>query len=483
MIVGSDLPLAMNSRQFQFARLSAFALAIFAGLYLVAFFPFAYFRHDDWLILGNAVRRVPENWRFLFDPTLYYIESREPWFFRPLFKLFAFLFHEVFGYRYWIWLCAMLLCTMTSLTMGHAALKRWCADRAPGAALVIFFVASLHVHVGSQVWLGEGLMNCPQLLCLSLATYCFARAVRGENAKPLWLSLSVVCVILGLGFKESSVFHAGFLAVAPWVEPSLRSRGFRERVALSLPFVILGAMYLPWRLAAVPLNPYYFQHVAVWPVLRGLGLMIGSFFLPFGAIAWVASRSPGGLGRFLSAVGRDWPYWGVFFVSLVPYLGHVFFSAGWLLIPAYQGLFLLALAGYRAGIDWEPRRLFAAAALVLVLSLIPVTVRMTQLRWWRWHEGQREMEKIIDRADPRAVGELVVMDCAKESGSPQLGMDRVVGFEASLYEMWALRHGTPVPVRILPCGARMPASRRRALVLRWEFPKLIEVTRPVAASR
>src|SRR4051794_20483659 len=92
-------------------RAVVLCLTLFSVVYAAGVFAFAFFRHDDWLILGNSVAHLPRDWSFAWRPTLFFHGREGDWFFRPFFKLGVYAFYQAFGFHYRAWLCALLLVT------------------------------------------------------------------------------------------------------------------------------------------------------------------------------------------------------------------------------------------------------------------------------------------------------------------------------------------------------------------------------------
>lgn len=142
--------------------LMALLLSVFCLFYLGALFPFAFFRHDDWLIVHNGAL-LTENWSSAWSPTLTHGAMERVWFFRPLFKFNGFLFWRLFGEQYFFWLLGVLTFTVAAVYLAADSLSLFATTRKKAITFVTLFLCAPLIHFGSLTWIGEGLMNCPQI--------------------------------------------------------------------------------------------------------------------------------------------------------------------------------------------------------------------------------------------------------------------------------------------------------------------------------
>ncbi|MEZ4749798.1 MAG: hypothetical protein R3B54_03980 [Bdellovibrionota bacterium] len=80
-----------------------------------------------------------------------------------------------------------------------------------------------------------------------------------------------------------------------------------------------------------------------------------------------------------------------------------------MLLPSAYLVFTLGLLGNR--IEALPIRWRSLVVLTLLLSAIPVGLRVVQLKWWGWKQGQMALQTFIQTAPADKVEKLVVYDC------------------------------------------------------------------------
>ncbi len=452
-----------------------FVFFFFLAGYLAVIYPLAYFRHDDWLILGNAVRHFADDWSFAFAPTLYFLNEEVVWFFRPFFKILPLIFFNTLGLNYYLWLASLLGFTVASFWFTYQSVRLLTQSIFWSTFSVLLFVSSVHLHFGSLFWVGEGMMNCPQLFFLSACTYAFLCSLREKGKRFFgWQALSWAALLIAVGFKESSIFHGVFLALLLLLSPTFDSRSLKSKTFVILPLAIFTLAFLYVRLIVMPINPYYVPKWNLAEISREIAVLIAAYLGPlliwFGVLVVSSKESA---RRYSQALLKQLPYAGFLALCLVPYLGHSFFSPGWFMVPAYYFFFVLALAGHRAGITPAWQALRVSATLVLLLSLIPVAYRLYELRWWEWKPSQVYAQQIIASLPDESVDEIVVFNCVNPA-YPDLNFDRVIGFEAGLYQMWAIHHPNPIPVIIRDCSKLKPrhANSKKKLMLYFQFPTL-----------
>lgn len=459
--------------------------------YLALVFPAAYFRHDDWLILGNSVLRLPKDWSFALSPNLFFGEQEINWFFRPLFKTLVYYFYQCFGSTYYLWLVGILGFLVGALLLGSKIILAVTGSKLAGRIFLVLFTASIHFHFGSLAWMGEGIMNCPQLFFLMLNMYCICSVAfrPGSRLRSLALqSAAVLSYLIAIGFKESAVFHLAFMVTMVLSETRFSTIPTKSRLYLLAPHFILTLAYLVFRLGTVPFNEHYFAQLALETIIKPACIFGLSIAGPLGVwfgVLWFYNR------RFCSqaahSLGARWPYLFFLLLSIFPYFGHGFFSPGWLLFPGFYVLLVVALA---TPLKWKPVLIpqNALAICLLLVTLSPVLLYAHRDGWWLWHKGQRQLHELVRSAPEGAISELVIFDCPNPR-YPHATLERVVVFYASLYEMWNLYHRTPIGISIRGCEAmsRKPASQSQTpaqtMALKWEFPEFSVVSAPLGIDR
>ncbi len=446
-------------------------LFVMAAAYALFVFPFAYFRHDDWLILGNGAA-LPDNWAMLWNPTLLFPDGEHIWFFRPFFKLATYLFYSAFGFHYWMWLCGTLAITLAALCLGADTIGRLTGKRERALWFLTLFAAAVPLHFGSLAWIGEGLMNCPLALGLVLSTWLVCRGLL--EARRDLLALAVPVFTLTLGFKESAVFHVAFLFALLLTDEKLRQIPLRSRALVFAPYAAISAVYLVVRLLYLPLNREYLPDLTLHALGKPALLIAAMLLVP----AALAART-----HSLRGLGKKWLFVPFLVVTVLPYLGHPFFSPGWLFYPGFFLLFILSLG--ETGLGGEPRRIALTGLAVLAVSLGPVLYELNRMGWWHWNQGQREMRDSVAALEPASLSTLEVYSCQNDR-YPLASFERVVAYDASLWFMWRLHHKTDLPVVVGWCSTlkRGLASKdERAAILLWEFPKLTWVKRPAEPGK
>jgi hypothetical protein len=243
----------------------------------------------------------------------------------------------------------------------------------------------------------------------------------------------------------------------------------RKTLVKLFPYVVIAGVFLLVRLFLIPINPSYLPHYRIGTVVKPLLIILATFSLPLFALAITQPKTIGPLIKNFRI--RGWlPLF--FLPCLLPYLGHGFFSPGWLYLPGlYFAICFAVCIPLKAHPELEK---FTAAA--VIISLIPVLLFLHDLGWWQWHRGQREMEALIKAAPEGKYAEVVIEDCPNEK-FPKANLDRVVGFEAGLHYLWLIHHPHPIPIKIVACGSRQisQTSRQELLRLKWEFPDVIQL--------
>jgi hypothetical protein len=439
--------------------------------YLALAFPFSYFRHDDWLIIGNVVRFIPQDWKFLFEPYLIFNSIKETWFFRPWFKLFVFLNFSALGYHYYAWLVINLVLTLGALLFGYLSLKRLTLDSNRALIFVAFFIFSIHFHFGSLLWMGEGAMNCPQLFFLFLNFYLFSISITApQKNRKLFAGLgALVSFMISLGFKESSIFHLPFLLILFFHREPLRIS--RKALLVFTPYLIIAGVYLYYRLFLLPINPGHKPQTDLRLILKPALFLLASLSLPIASIL-ISSVF------FKANVREKQKLLGLLFKSLVfflpffaAYLGHGFFSPGWLTAP---GIYLAFLVGLKLPSAFTVRPILRTSLiLTLVVSMSLVLYQTNSIKWWSWYKPQRQIVEIIDQLGSSSTQSVRIFNC--ESQDDKLPpLIRVVGYNVSIQEIFWLRHKTLPHVSILPCSTLskiLATPIDNTINLKWAFPE------------
>lgn len=461
----------LTNNSFRINRIVAL-LCVFVLVYLSVFFPFAYFRNDDWWILGNGVLHLPKDWSFAFSPTLFSRGIEQVWFFRPFFKIFTFLFFKTFGYNYYLWLCATLVFTVGAITFTAMSLQLVTGSTQKAQLFVLLFIASLHLHFGSVMWVGEGLMNCPQVFLLAASLYFFSRSLLTQQETFLHAGIGIVFYTLALGFKEAAVFHPVFLTFFLFCEPKLKLLAWKPRIFSLLPYGVVTSFYLIYRLGFLPLNQEYVSQFSVADLGQSLLYLTGALAIPLGGML-VAFYFEG--KNLISLSLRS--FWNRRFyllfmlLMIAPYLGHPFFSPGWLLAPGMYLALILALSLPAPSLSNRFFRL--TGSLLVLLSCMPILWRLHTIGWWQWHKPQRQLLEIFKNEKSERIDTVAIYHC-ENPAYPNVGLARVVGTPYGLYEAWRLYHGKEATIRTMSCS-QVPDKidpNSNTLHIKWFFPHL-----------
>ncbi|MBY0371423.1 glycosyltransferase family 39 protein [bacterium] len=434
-------------------RWSLVFTAAFLGIYLAAVVPSVFFRHDDWWILGNAVRYIPTEPGFLWSSELYHDGKPLVWFFRPGFKLGTYLFFQLFGFQYAAWIAIGVLATACALLLGYACVRRVASPTA-GFWFVAAASGSWLAHFGSVAWMGEGMMNIPQLLLLLSCTWAFLKAADNR----WWILPSIAALVLALGFKESSLFHLLLLAGILVAEKPFEGWSWGQRARFFLPYAVLGAAYLVARLGWMPVNPSYLPHYTVARIARSFVMAVGPTVLAMGL--WWGMGGPA--ARAWTAWKRRLAYLPFLAASLSVYLGHGFFSPGWYLVLTWSLLLVFAFGGVPAGLP--ARRVARFGVALTVLSVGFLLWRLDRVGWWHWKTAQTEFFETLRRA-PSDLENITVRNCYS-AAYPNLPFERVVANAEGVRQIWYLLHGRAIQADVGPCTLAVNASPSH-LVIDW----------------
>ncbi len=439
-----------------------FPILSFFVVYLGVLFPFAYFRHDDWVIVASG-KMGAENWRSYFEASIQFGQTTQVWFVRPFFKWLSYALFRVFGFHPYPWFllqmafltAAVWLLALTVEGISGSRRKAW-----QFAALVF---GSWHLHMGSLLWLGEGLMNCPQLFALSACLWAFWKYQVTANKGCLLLSL--FSLLVSLTVKESSVFVVALLGAFVFCEAPWKGMSFGQRVLRLLPFALVAGAYLVYRLGFVPHNTNYTleMNAFAWK------LSLPRVFLPLilSAAIW------GLLGKLPSRAdlrGR-WLYLPFVLVSFAPYLGHSFFSPGWLLFPGFFLLFVLFLIPRPEG---NPQRTARVIALSSLLLMVASLFWLHQLDWWKWGRSTRGIVEVARSLDPKQIDRIDLEICSNPA-YPQANASRVIGGWEHLQSLIHLIHGKYLGVYFIDCGPANYIASPSTLHLVWKYPDLVRL--------
>jgi len=443
----------------KFLHSSSVIALILMTFFYFAMCPFIYFRHDDWLMLGNAVSILPKDWAFLWKPTWFTSpQHEEVWFFRPFFKYIIWVGYELFSFNSFLWTLTHWIFLVSGILLGGKALDLLTQETKRSELFKTIIVCSLSIHFASVVWVGEGMMNTPQVFLLMFSTYLFAQESAGASL------LSVLVYFLALGFKESSVFLPLFLFAIAF---SLNI--FQKKKNLLLAHFGLMILFLIFRLGLLPFNPGYKPHFSTSTLLRPIFYFVGFLSLPL--LSLVLSHPKKGFitHLFFRRLLFFLPFLGLL---VAPHLGHSFFSPGWLLLPGFFSIWVLIFC-----LDTSEIKIISIqkwGLISLVLSALPVFYQVHRIQWLDWSGSQKKVHHYLRDLPDSTTG--IYIETCSDPGHPEVSFQRVVGAQENLEHMWNLHHPSLVPIRLIACGKRPEASQLPAgsVVARWKFPDFEE---------
>lgn len=449
-----------------------FVILTLAAVYLIAFFPYSFFRHDDWLILGNAMVKLPEDWSRMWKPTLFYADQEVAWFFRPFFKGLTYIFYQLFHFHYYAWLTALLIVFCATIFCGAKAVEVL-GGKSRAYFFVVAFCTSFYIHFGSVVWMGEGMMNIPQifLLTLSLLGFLHGTLRRFPFLSPLWQTCAFVCYVLALGFKESAVIHPGLLLAIMFSAPSYERFTRKQKIRWAMPYLVASFVYLVVRLS-FPISPSsYHSYFSIWSVIKPLVFFVAPLLI-IAVLAVIVYRK----NFFENDSKYSGGLYAIFFgVSILPYLGHGFFSPGWLLVPCFFGVWCLSVA-----FPFQVRRgkLLPLGATITAIATIAITIHLYDLGWWQWGEGGRALRQYVSKSQDTPQ-QWMIFDCPSPD-YPTMSFHRVVAFEAGMDLLWRMHHKSRAKFIVAECEGALSkyqaAPSRRFFV--YQFPSLYELNSP-----
>lgn len=441
-------------------RFTKILFLVFCAFYGLLIFPASYFRHDDWFNLGNSLKALQDP-SFAFSTLVTYDGINGIWFFRPLFKIMPGIFYKLFGFDYYPWLTAMFALSAAVLFLGKRTLDRLSAPHA-GEVYIQFFIVSALTHFGSLFWFGEGGMNIPQIFLLFASLYYWIKFLTAPDTKsPHNLIGSIALFITAIFFKEAFVFHTGFMFFLLIHEKKLREISFAKKAAAFLPFALLTAGYLVFRLVYLPVNPAYLPYPQLEYTLKPLGIITGIFGASFLLYFFLFIR---GHVSFLRWTFSRWGYIVFFLFSMLPYLGHPFFSFGWLYSMAPYTFFVFGLMLPESSqSSVGAKRTMAALCLFFLFSAGTVLVYLQHLEWPRWKPAMQSFMKVLASADVKPA-KIVIVD---QSHNPSANFHRVIGNEFSVWHLWRLFHSQPADIKITRRPEDLLSSDPARLTIRW----------------
>lgn len=424
-------------------------------LFYLALSPFIYFRHDDWLMLGNAVNILPNDWGFLWKPTWFTSPQREEiWFFRPLFKTIIWAAYQLFSFNSVFWTLSHWGFLVGGTLLGGKTLFLLTHDKNRADIFMTLVFCSLSIHFASVVWVGEGMMNAPQVFLLMGSSYLYAR-------NTLWSSIfSLFVYFLALGFKESSVFLPIFLLAI-----TISQQTFSQRKAFLLAQFTLMSAFLFFRLGILPFNPGYKPHFSWDSLAKPILYFSAILLMPILSLVLSQTKISFLTRNFIRNVLLFCPF-GVLLVA--PHLGHTFFSPGWFLLPGFFGIWILVFC-------LDPKQITQLslprwAFILLIISALPVVWQIYRIQWIDWNQSQKEVHRFI-REVPESVTGIYIETCPNPE-KPEITFQRVVGAQENLEHMWNLHHNRPITIRLVPCSLFSQAIKipDGSVLAKWEFP-------------
>lgn len=456
-------------------------LLIFSAAYMLLLFPFAYFRHDDWIIIFNGLV-LEDRWQFAFEPYLYYgAGDLGVWFFRPLFKGIVYIFFTIFSFSYYPWLLFHLICAVASLNYGFKIIQRTVQDDKTAYFFVLMFACSVHLQIGSLLWVGEGMMNCPQVFLLIWSLYLFVESWFKRSWFRRWLYqvAALAPYILAIGIKESTIVHSGFLVGYMLINPFFRKQALSRRVYSALPYLIIGVAFAIYRLGVLPINSAYIPNASVLTIILSalkfivlLGLTEAVLF----SMLYMTGNTAG-LSAYKRLLKRRWPMLPFLIVSIAPLIGQDFFSPGWLYFPGF--FLLLSLADKELSACLNYKKLVTAGISIVLLSSAVVLFKIQKLGWFSWHTPQSKIVEIFQAADPLSVEKIAIYQCPNPRYS-ESHFARVIGGTAQIQSLWHILHKTRVEVgsyhrcdlNLIP---KMASEQDETLRLWYNFPNLMVI--------
>ena len=450
-------------------------LTSFSVVYLGFAFPFSYFRHDDWLMIGNVARIIPTDWKFIFEPYLIFNSVPDVWFFRPWFKLILYILYHSFGFHYYHWLAVNLLFTVGALILGYKTIKDITHERTSAIVFVLLFVFSIHFHFASLVWVGEGTMNCPQIFLLFLNFYLFSKSLDQtiQRRAQLYYAIGILTFIFSLGFKEAAIFHLPFLLLILFHPLQGSHLTFKKKALLLAPYFVLACVYLYFRLFMVPFNPGYKPRGDLSWFITPVLFILAALLIPIGSTILASLKNSADRLQDLKSIFKSSAYLIFLLPFFFTYMGHGFFSPGWLLAPGFYFAFIFGL--YCPAPLRKSKVVISSVMLTLFMSTALVLYQTNELSWWSWYRPQRQILDIIREVGTPETDTVRIFNC-EEQGQKLPHLHRVVGYSDSIQEIFWLVHKKLPQVHVLPCQEVemfQTAKNSKSLNLKWSFPEFL----------
>lgn len=380
---------------------------------------------------------------------------KEVWFFRPFFKGLVGLCYSLFKNQIGFWMMIHWGFVMGAAILGEFSLQRIKKSHYRPFLFFLLFIVSFSLHFANVVWVGEGMMNAPQLFLLALAVFFFVSSSHGIQ----WLS--IFPYLFALGFKESSAF----LPILLWVIALHQKEFSKKKVLLGAHFFIFCG-FLVFRLGLLPFNPAYQPLLSFRNLMDPLFYFLVCLGFPFSYFLWNVSNRKQIPRNWKSLVLSFLPFLGLL---LAPHLGHPFFSPGWTLLPGY--FFLWVICFVVNSEQMTSKNLYINALVVLALSSLVVGTQIWNLKWLSWVVPQRKMHSLLVNTDPNVISQIKIKNCLTQE-YPDITFQRVIGAKENLEFMWALHHSKPIDFKFIECEANESDSND-SLLLTWKFPDLI----------
>jgi len=272
----------LNGKKFQ--SITASILILYAALFAVLS-NWSYFRHDDWLLIGNGIIAATKNPSMLLKGSLYTLGVETAWFFRPLSLLMAYSQFFLFGYHYSYWVFSYILMLVLAVIFGQKAILNLGGTSSQSCLFAVLVCASLQWHIGSVLWVGEGAMNCPQVLLLMLAFYFFSLSLKEKTRFLFPLTVACFFFTLSLGFKESSIFLLPLLAAILWHQKKLQKHWKQTSFLGAITF-----FYLIFRFTFIKMNEGYYPALTTEGIVKPAATLFISLSFSI-LILWISNVS------------------------------------------------------------------------------------------------------------------------------------------------------------------------------------------------
>ncbi len=419
-----------------------------------------YFRHDDWMMLGTAVKKMPMEWPLLWKAYLYYApDVKGAWFLRPFFLLAIYSNFHLFGYHYWLWILEQIVLLGATLVLATDTLERIRGKASDSFIFLYIFLFCIPLHFASVLWMGEGLMNIPQVFLMVVCLYGFLKSTKFGELPYL---VAVLSYLAALFFKESSIVLPFILFFVLFSQGKL----IEERFRLLL-FFILGGIYFVCRFTLVVVNEGYHPVFNVECFLKPLCVFL--FFCFLGPLVLTVLSKVQKNERPLFASPLLWiGYFSLIFLLILPHLGHWFFSPGWLYLPGFFASFLFPFLFKNP--ETLQKGIFSKGLVIFFLSVLPLGWQLSDIGWFSWGGIQKKAHRLVLDMDPKVIKRINLIECPNPNYLKS-DLSRVVGSYDSFQHMWYLAHDSKIKVVELPCGTQVPKSPEVATLM-YRFPEI-----------